>query len=63
MKVHNVFHIYLLLAFKGDEDFHRRQTKPPPIITDEGEEEYEIDHIVAWEWCKGKLLYRVRWKG
>jgi hypothetical protein len=63
MKVHNVFHLNLLSVFKGDEDFHRRQAKPPPIITDEGEEEYEIDHTVAWEWRKGKVLYRVRWKG
>jgi hypothetical protein len=30
---------------------------------EDGEEEYEIDHIVAWEWRKGKLLYQVRWKG
>jgi transposase InsO family protein len=49
MKVHNVFHINLVSIFKEDEDFHRRQAKPPPIITEEGEEQYEIDHIVAWE--------------
>jgi hypothetical protein len=63
MKVHDVFHINLLTRFKKDEDFHRRQVKPPPIITEGGEEEYEIDHIVAWEWRKGKLLYQIRWKG
>jgi flagellar biosynthesis regulator FlaF len=63
MKVHDVFHINLLTRFKEDEDFHRQQAKPPPIITEGGEEEYEIDHIVAWEWRKGKLLYQIRWKG
>jgi hypothetical protein len=63
MKVHDVFHINLLTRTNEDEDFHRRQAKPPPIITEEGEEEYEIDHIVAWEWRKGKLLYQIRWKG
>jgi hypothetical protein len=63
MKVHDMFHINLLSRFKEDKDFHRRQAKPPPIITEEGEEEYEIDHIVAWEWRKGKRLYQVRWKG
>jgi hypothetical protein len=63
MKVHDIFHINLLTRVKEDEDFHRRQAKPPPIITEEGEEEYEIDHIVAWEWRKGKLLYQVRWRG
>jgi hypothetical protein len=63
MKVHNMFHINLLSIFREDKDFHRRQAKPLPIITEEGEEEYEIDHIVTWEWRKGKLLYQVRWRG
>jgi hypothetical protein len=63
MKVHDVFHMNLLSMFKEDEDFHRQQAKPPPIITEDGEEEYEVDHIVAWEWRKGKLLYQIRWKG
>ena len=63
LKVHNVFHINLLSSFTADKDFQRTQTKPLPIITDEGEEEYEIDHIVSWEWRNGKLLYQIRWQG
>src|SRR5881394_4664334 len=63
MRVHDVFHINLLSPYVEDKDFERRQVKPPPIITEEGEEEYEIDHIVGWEWRKGKLYYQVRWKG
>lgn len=67
MKIHNVFHINLLTPFKEDSEFHRRQVKPPPIITDSGEEEYEVERIISWEMRqKGKsrgLYYQVRWKG
>ncbi|QRV83894.1 Retrotransposable element Tf2 protein [Ceratobasidium sp. AG-Ba] len=62
MWTHNVFHINLLTPFTEDEDFHRRQARPPPIMTEEGEEEYEVDHVVAWEQRKNGL-YQIRWKG
>ncbi|QRV77082.1 Retrotransposable element Tf2 protein [Ceratobasidium sp. AG-Ba] len=45
------------------KDFHRRQARPPPIVTEEGEEEYEVDHVVAWEQRKNGLYYQIRWKG
>ncbi|QRW09553.1 Retrotransposable element Tf2 protein [Ceratobasidium sp. AG-Ba] len=60
---HNVFHINLLAPFTEDKDFHRRQARPPPIVTEEGEEEYEVDHVVAWEQRKNGLYYQIRWKG
>ena len=63
MRTHDVFHINLLSPYKEDKDFERRQIKPPPIISEQGEEEYEIDHIVGWEWRKGKLYYQIQWKG
>ncbi|QRW10167.1 Transposon Tf2-7 polyprotein [Ceratobasidium sp. AG-Ba] len=63
MRTHNVFHINLLTPFTEDKDFHRRQARPPPIVTEEGEEEYEVDHVVAWEQRKNGLYYQVRWKG
>ncbi|QRV74538.1 Transposon Tf2-1 polyprotein [Ceratobasidium sp. AG-Ba] len=63
MRTHNVFHINLLTPFTEDKDFHRRQARPPPIITEEGEEEYEVDHVVAWEQRKNGLYYQIRWKG
>ncbi|QRV84393.1 Retrotransposable element Tf2 protein [Ceratobasidium sp. AG-Ba] len=37
MRTHNVFHINLLTPFTEDKDFHRRQARPPPIVTEEGE--------------------------
>ncbi|QRW11207.1 Retrotransposable element Tf2 protein [Ceratobasidium sp. AG-Ba] len=63
MRTHNVFHINLLAPFTEDKDFHRRQARPPPIVTEEGEEEYEVDHVVAWEQRKNSLYYQIRWKG
>ncbi|QRV82775.1 Retrotransposable element Tf2 protein [Ceratobasidium sp. AG-Ba] len=63
MRTHNVFHINLLAPFTEDKDFHRRQARPPPIVTEEGEEEYEVDHVVAWEQRKNGLYYQIRWKG
>ncbi|QRW01159.1 Retrotransposable element Tf2 protein [Ceratobasidium sp. AG-Ba] len=63
MRTHNVFHINLLTPFTEDKDFHRRQARPPPIVTEEGEEEYEVDHVVAWEQRKNGLYYQIRWKG
>ncbi|QRV96830.1 Transposon Ty3-G Gag-Pol polyprotein [Ceratobasidium sp. AG-Ba] len=63
MKSYNVFHINLLAPFTEDKDFHRRQARPPPILTKEGEEQYEVDHVVAWEQRKNGLYYQIRWKG
>ncbi|QRV80094.1 Retrotransposable element Tf2 protein [Ceratobasidium sp. AG-Ba] len=63
MRTHNVFHINLLAPFTEDKDFHRRQARPPPIVTEEGEEEYEVDHVVTWEQRKNGLYYQIRWKG
>lgn len=67
MRIHNIFHINLLSTFKEDSDFHWKQVKPPPIITEEGEEEYKVEKIITWEHVnKGKkkgLYYQVRWEG
>jgi hypothetical protein len=63
MKIHNVFHINLLSAASEDVDFHRRQVKPPPVITAEGEEEYEVEKIINWEQRKDGLYYQIRWTG
>jgi hypothetical protein len=63
MKIHNVFHINLLSAASEDTDFDRRQVKPPPVITAEGEEEYEVEKIINWEQRKDGLYYQIRWTG
>jgi hypothetical protein len=47
MRIHDVFHTNLLSPFKEDADFHRKQPNPPPVISEEGEEQYQVDRIIA----------------
>ena len=64
MKIHNVFHVDLLLPYKETEAYGTPFTRPPPVI-DHGEEEYEIESIIKSR-RKGrgrKLQYLVHWKG
>jgi hypothetical protein len=63
-KVHNTFHVSLLEPYNNG-------TRPPPdllkIIDEsgdiEGNEEWEIEEILSSRKVKGKVLYRVKWKG
>jgi hypothetical protein len=63
-KIHNTFHVSLL------EPYNNR-TRPLPdllkIINEagniEGNEEWEIEEILRSRKAKGKVLYRVKWKG
>ncbi|QRW06486.1 chromo domain protein [Ceratobasidium sp. AG-Ba] len=56
------------VPYQPSSTLHRRQglsqtsSKTTPIVT-EGEEEYEVDHVVAWEQRKNGLYYQIRWKG
>ena len=64
MRIHNVFHVDLLLPYKETEAYGTPFTRPPPVI-DQGEEEYEIESIIKSR-RKGrgrKLQYLVHWKG
>ena len=64
MKIHNVFHIDLLLPYKETEAYGTPFTRPPPVI-DHGEEEYKFESIIKSR-RKGrecKLQYLVHWKG
>jgi len=63
MKIHNVFHVDLLLPYKETEAYGTPFTRPPPII--DNEEEYEIEAILDSR-RKGRgrqLQYLVHWKG
>jgi hypothetical protein len=44
IKIHNVFHINLLLLYKETEAYGTPYTCPPPVI--EKEEEYEVKNIL-----------------
>ena len=63
MKIHDVFHVDLLLPYKETEAYGTPFTRPPPII--DSEEEYEIEAILDSR-RKGRgrqLQYLVHWKG
>ncbi|KAF8753779.1 hypothetical protein RHS01_06730 [Rhizoctonia solani] len=66
MRIHPVFHINLLTKFHPDPH-GRDPPQPAPIITEEGEEEYEVEKILDSKWNgRGKtrkLWYLVKWKG
>jgi len=63
MKIHNVFHVDLLLPYTETEAYGTPFTRPPPII--DNEEEYEIEAILdARRRGHGRQLqYLVHWKG
>jgi hypothetical protein len=45
MKVHNIFHVDLLMPYKKMEAYDTPYAQPPPMIK-EGKEEYEIELII-----------------
>ncbi len=64
MKVHDVFHVDLLMPYKEMEQYGMPYTQPPPVI-DQGEEEYKIKSITSdrrfgRNW---KKQYLIHWKG
>jgi transposase InsO family protein len=63
LRIHDVFHANLLTAEKRDTEFHWRQITPPPVVSENGEEEYEIERILSWRRTRAGLWYLVRWKG
>ena len=63
MKIHDIFHMDLLLPYKEMEAYGMPFTCPPPII--DSEEEYKIEAILDAR-HKGQghqLQYLVYWKG
>ena len=45
-KMHNVFHIDLLILYVETQAYGQLYPQPPPDIID-GEEEYEVEEIVS----------------
>ena len=45
MKIHNVFHVNLLIPHHQTEAYGETYRQPPPELID-GEEEYEIEEII-----------------
>jgi Chromo (CHRromatin Organisation MOdifier) domain len=66
MKIHNVFHVDLLIPYTETEAYGETYTQPSPEIID-GEEEYEVKEIITNHLRnKGrtqKKQYLVKWIG
>jgi hypothetical protein len=62
MKIHPVFHVLLLTSLKPDE-YGREPPQPPPIITPDKEEEFEVEEILDSRIVRRKLQYLVKWIG
>ncbi|KAL1952475.1 hypothetical protein VTO42DRAFT_5283 [Malbranchea cinnamomea] len=63
--VHNVFHTWLLHPASSDPFPSQRQSdyQPPPIIGEQGDEEWEVECILAECIRRGKTQYKVKWRG
>jgi len=63
MKIHPVFHISLIKQHRTTDEFER-EIPPPPIITNENEnDEYEVENILDMKTKHKKKYYLVKWKG
>jgi hypothetical protein len=64
MRIHDVFHIDLLILFTETQAYGETHPHPPPELID-GEEEYEVEEILNDRINKRKKTkqYFVRWKG
>jgi len=63
-QIHNVFHASLLTLYRETEEHGQNFMEPPPEII-EGEEEWEVEDIIAHQQFgrKKTMQYLVRWKG
>ena len=64
MKIHNVFHVDLLIPYKETEAYGDTYPQPPPELID-GQEEYEVEDIITdrFNKRKRKRQYLVKWIG
>ena len=67
MKIHPIFHISQLKLYRRPEDAERTYTKPEPIISANGEPEYEAEEIINHRkrrrGKRTKIEYLIVWKG
>ena len=62
--IHDVFHMSLLSPYHEHEEHRPNYSRPPPDLL-EGEEEYEVEHIINHR-SSGRsrmLQYLIKWKG
>ena len=60
--IHPVFHASLLTPFIENEVHGPNYSMPPPDLID-GEEEYEVENILAHKMKQRTMHFLVKWKG
>src|SRR5579862_4436921 len=63
MKIHPVFHAEKLRKDPGNPLPGQDNPRPPPLEMEDGEAEYEVQEVIAVRLIRGKLRYRIQWKG
>jgi len=61
-KIHNVFHMSLLMPYKETDKYGLNFLEPPPDLID-GKEEWEIEKILKHQTYQKKKQYLIQWKG
>lgn len=61
-RIHDVFHVSLLVPFKRNRFSGRHLSLPPPDIINDAPE-YEVEEILDSKIYRKKLYYLVHWKG
>ena len=62
LRIHNVFHVDLLIPYHETKEHGANYPQPPPELID-GEEEYEVEEIIAERINCQKKQYLVKWTG
>ncbi len=67
MKIHPVFHASRLSPFIKDTIPDRTPEPLPPVVTPDGEEEWEVEEVIGWHYTnkcnKPGYQYKIKWKG
>jgi hypothetical protein len=62
IRIHNVFHVDLLLPYKETEEYGQAYTRPPPDLI-EGEEEYVVESLCDTRMRGRQRQYLMHWEG
>ncbi|KAH6559142.1 hypothetical protein KP509_1Z025500 [Ceratopteris richardii] len=62
MRIHLVFHVFMLESYQISPLREERPGASPPIEIDD-HEEFEVEHVLDSRISQGRLKYLVHWKG